>query len=400
MAEKTELVIVGQGLCGTFLSLELERAGISHIVIDERRPFSASRAAAGLINPVTGRRIVTTWMIDELLPFAMETYGRLEGVLGHSFLQAAAVTDFFPTAQMRLAFLKRLEEDGAYLRLPEDDHAWDGVFYSELGYGVIDPCWLVDVQGLLDAARTRMADSGILREERFEVGELSVGEKVRWREIEAERIVFCDGVESFSNPYFSRLPFAPNKGEVLIVEIDGLAEAARADGGTVFKKGLSIVPWREGLFWVGSSYEWSFEHGEPTEGLRLRTEAALREWLKLPFRTVSHLAAVRPATLERRPFVGFHPQYPRVGILNGMGTKGCSLAPYFARQLVRLHCWPASRYCRKRMCGGLRKFFREEVKMEIIVILYITNCDYYGTMQIIREKIYEIQMTAKGDVGF
>jgi glycine/D-amino acid oxidase-like deaminating enzyme len=361
MAEKTELVIVGQGLCGTFLSLELERAGISHIVIDEQRPFSASRAAAGLINPVTGRRIVTTWMIDELLPFAADAYGRLRGLLGSSFFEPATVTDFFPTAQMRLAFLRRLEEDGAYLRLPEDDHAWDSVFYSDLGYGVIDPCWLVDVPGLLDAARQRMVARGILREERFEVGELVVGGtalpvaaaagtspepapvggeagpgRVKWREIEAGRIVFCDGVESFSNPYFSKLPFAPNKGEVLIVEIDGLADAARAGGGTVFKRGLSIVPWREGLYWVGSSYEWSFEHGEPTEGFRLRTEAALRDWLKLPFRTVEHLAAVRPATLERRPFVGFHPLYPAVGILNGMGTKGCSLAPYFARQLVRL----------------------------------------------------------------
>ena len=361
MAEKTELVIVGQGLCGTFLSLELERAGISHIVIDEQRPFSASRAAAGLINPVTGRRIVTTWMIDELLPFAADAYGRLRGLLGSSFFEPATVTDFFPTAQMRLAFLRRLEEDGAYLRLPEDDHAWDSVFYSDLGYGVIDPCWLVDVPGLLDAARQRMVARGILREERFEVGELVVGGTalpvaaaagtspepapvggeagpgpVKWREIEAGRIVFCDGVESFSNPYFSKLPFAPNKGEVLIVEIDGLADAARAGGGTVFKRGLSIVPWREGLYWVGSSYEWSFEHGEPTEGFRLRTEAALRDWLKLPFRTVEHLAAVRPATLERRPFVGFHPLYPAVGILNGMGTKGCSLAPYFARQLVRL----------------------------------------------------------------
>jgi glycine/D-amino acid oxidase-like deaminating enzyme len=335
MAEKTELLIVGQGLCGTFLSLELERAGISHIVIDERRPFSASRAAAGLINPVTGRRIVTTWMIDELLPFAAEAYGRLRGLFGSAFFEPAMVTDFFPTAQMRLAFLQRLEEGGAYLRLPEDEHAWDDCFHVELGYGVIDSCFLVDVPGLLDATRQRMAASGILREDRFEIGELTVGEGVRWRDIEAERIVFCDGVESFSNHYFSRLPFAPNKGEVLIVEIEGLADAARAGGGTVFKKGLSIVPWREGLYWVGSSYEWSFEHAEPTEAFRLRTEAALREWLKLPFRTVEHLAAVRPATLERRPFVGFHPQYPRVGILNGMGTKGCSLAPYFAHRLAR-----------------------------------------------------------------
>jgi glycine/D-amino acid oxidase-like deaminating enzyme len=54
----------------------------------------------------------------------------------------------------------------------------------------------------------------------------------------------------------------------------------------------------------------------------------------MPFETVEHLAAVRPANMERRPFVGLHPISSSVGILNGMGTKGCSLAPYFAKQLT------------------------------------------------------------------
>jgi hypothetical protein len=31
--------------------------------------------------------------------------------------------------------------------------------------------------------------------------------------------------------------------------------------------------------------------------------------------------------------VGLHPQYASVGILNGMGTKGCSLGPFFATEL-------------------------------------------------------------------
>ena len=195
---------------------------------------------------------------------------------------------------------------------------------------------------------------GIVREETFEGSDLEVlVDAIRYRDIEARWIVFCDGVESFGSPYFSRLPFAPNKGEALIMEIDGLAEAAaevaaaagvaaRAGSGagptavkTIFKKGMSIVPWRDGLYWVGSSYEWTFEHADPTEIFRQRAESALREWVKLPFRVLEHVASVRPATLERRPFVGFHPLHPAVGILNGMGTKGCSLAPFFARQMVR-----------------------------------------------------------------
>ncbi len=370
MSKQVDVLIIGQGICGTFLSLELERAGLSYLVIDEAKTpgadigpgattqagpsFSASRTAAGLINPVTGRRLVTTWMIDELLAFARERYGELTTMLGASYLEKAQVIDFFPTAQMRLAFLRRLEEDGSYLSLPANEQDWDSCFHYELGYGIISPCYLVDLPGLLTATRKRMLKQGVLREERFESGELKVGVwravapgdgGIKYRDIEAQRIVFCDGVGSFANPYFSRLPFAPNKGEVLIVDIPGLGDLAAAGSAgepagnvapprTIFKKGISLAPWQEGLYWVGSSYEWSFETAGPTEVFRQKTEMALKEWVKLPFRVMDHIAAVRPATLERRPFVGFHPVYPAVGILNGMGTKGCSLAPYFARQLV------------------------------------------------------------------
>jgi glycine/D-amino acid oxidase-like deaminating enzyme len=327
--QQTECLIIGRGLCGVFLSFQLEEAGVSHLVIDDNRHHTASRSAAGLINPVTGRRLVTTWMIDQLLPYARTTYSRLADLLGSEFIQPAEVTDFFPTAQMRLAFLRRLEEDSSYLRLPADEHAWDAYFHADLGYGTISPAYLVDVPGLLAAARKRMLEKGILWEEKFEQQELNIGARVRYRDIESRWIIFCDGIAGLDNPYFARLPFAPNKGEALILQIDGLEPSQ-----TIFKKGVSLVPWGEGLFWAGSSYEWDFRDAGPTALFRERTEAALRAWLKLPFRTVKHLAAVRPATLERRPFVGTHPKYPAVGILNGMGTKGCSLAPFFARQLT------------------------------------------------------------------
>ncbi len=61
--------------------------------------------------------------------------------------------------------------------------------------------------------------------------------------------------------------------------------------------------------------------------------AQLKYWLKVPFEIVDHFASVRPANMERRPFVGAHPKFSAVAILNGMGTKGCSLAPFFAKQL-------------------------------------------------------------------
>ena len=144
----------------------------------------------------------------------------------------------------------------------------------------------------------------------------------------AQKIIFCDGVESFQNPYFKNLPFAPNKGEALLVEIKDIPD------NLIYKKGINLVPLNDHLFWVGSSYEWQFQDDQPTEIFRKRTELILLDWLKAPFKIMEHFASVRPATLERRPFVGFHPLNKCFGILNGMGTKGCSLAPYFANQLV------------------------------------------------------------------
>jgi glycine/D-amino acid oxidase-like deaminating enzyme len=131
------------------------------------------------------------------------------------------------------------------------------------------------------------------------------------------------------NKLFPNLPFGNNKGQALIVEIDDLPTDK------VYKKTMKIVPVGEKLFWVGASYELNYRDLQPTEDFRKKTEETLKHWLKLPFRIADHKASVRPATLERRPFVGFHPANPALGILNGMGTKGFSLGPYFAHELAQ-----------------------------------------------------------------
>ena len=49
---------------------------------------------------------------------------------------------------------------------------------------------------------------------------------------------------------------------------------------------------------------------------------------------MSQFAAIRPATVTRDAFAGMHPHYPTLDILNGMGSKGCALAPFLAKQLA------------------------------------------------------------------
>lgn len=325
-----DFLLIGQGICGTFLSRELQKAGYSFLVIDEARDDTASKVAAGIINPVTGRRIVKTWMIDEVMPFALQQYTELEKLLQITAIEQKDIVDFFPTPQMKHAFAKRYEEDTQYLSLQGDPEIWKDHFNYDFGYGTITPCYLVNLPELLPAYRHYLKAANHLLEENFDNNLLQVEkEKIHYKDITAQAIIFCDGIASFNSPWFSMLPFAPNKGEVLLVEAAGMPTHH------IFKKGMNWVPWRENIFWVGSSYEWQFNNDQPTEAFRERTMAVLQQWIKAPVKLLDHKASVRPATIERRPFVGFHPAHPAIGIFNGMGTKGCSLAPWFAPQLVQ-----------------------------------------------------------------
>src|SRR5580693_1712581 len=288
---RTDVIVIGQGISGTFLSYYLQRAEISFVIIDHQKPSTASKTAAGIINPVTGRRIVNTWMIDELLPFVKKTYHQLEAETGISCLSQKDIVDFFPSPQMRGAFLDRMTDDNHYLRMPASENEWRGHLNYDFGFGPISPCYLIDVNAMLFFFKEKFAGDQVLRESNFDLQDLKISEdKIRYQDITAKKIIFCDGIGSFSNPYFKNLPFAPNKGEALIAEIKGFP------ANRIFKRGMNIVPWKKDLFWVGSSYEWEFQDDKPSAKFRAQTESVLRNWLKTDFLILEHLASVRPAT--------------------------------------------------------------------------------------------------------
>lgn len=328
-------MIIGQGISGTFLSYYLQKLKRSFVLIDDNDQNAPSRIAAGIINPVTGRRMVTVWMAEEILPFARNAYGEIGAELNIRAISEKNIIDFFPNPFMRENFLKRLHEGNSYTQQLNNEEQYQHHFNYEFGCGEITPVYVAHLETLLPLWRNKLKDEGLLVEGQFDPGQLINGEDaIRWstgngQVIIAEKVIFCDGAGSFDNPYFKQLPFAPNKGEALIVEIPDLPVT------NVFKKSVLLAPLEAtGLFWAGSNYAWEFDDPDPTTAFRNATEAALKEWLKVPFKVVDHLAGIRPATLERRPFVGMHPYYRNIGILNGMGTKGCSLAPFFANQLV------------------------------------------------------------------
>lgn len=330
-AMQVDVLIIGQGICGSFVSWFLHAEGKSFVVIDDASGSTASNAAAGVINPVTGRRYVTAWMAEEVIQFAELTYKRFGNYLNTPLLNTSSIIDFFPTPQMRNSFVERIGENDTYLHTFPDQNLFNPFFNYDFGCGKIRPVFTVHQQTLLKAWRKRLMELNALRNGHFNAAELELKDgEVRYHDMVAQKIIFCDGVSATNNPWFNLLPFSPNKGEALIVRCDELPRDH------IYKRGMMLVPLAdENLFWLGSDYQWEFGDDAPSEAFFEKAGILLRQWLKAPYSVVAHKAAVRPATLERRPFVGFHPYYPALGILNGMGTKGTSLAPFFAHQLVQ-----------------------------------------------------------------
>jgi len=268
-------------------------------------------------------------MIDELMPFAWQAYQSFGQMLNIECIAQKPVIDFFPTPQMRLAFIERYERDQQFLSLPENENDWLPFIQYDFGYGIIQPAYLTDIQLLLSGRRDDLSAKSQLRNEYLDPSLcIDTGHTIQYKDITSRKIIFCDGIAGFNNPFFNNLPYGLNKGEMILVEIPGLPTEQ------IIKKGYNLVPWQGNIFWLGSTYLWEFEDDQPSKSFYESASNWLSHTLKMPFTIVEHHASVRPATVERKPFVGLHPSNNKIGILNGMGTKGCSLAPFFANQLV------------------------------------------------------------------
>ena len=327
---QTDFLIVGQGIAGSLLYYTLTKAGANCIIIDEYKPNSASRIAAGLINPVTGRRLVKSWMIDDLIPAFKKLYKEIENEFSIHCLRESTLTWHLPATDIVEAFEKRLNSPTEFLAESQNAHE-HSFFNFPFKSGDISPCYIVNVQLLLGTSREKAEKSGMLLKEKFDHQQLQFNnEGVNYKDVEASKIIFCEGSSAIANPWFANLPYSLNKGEALILSIDELPRTRIYK----FKQTLVPLPGEEKLWWYGSNYIWDFKDDQPTQTYRESAERELRNWLKLPFTIVDHRAAIRYATVERRPFVGLHPLHPALGIFNGWGTKGCSLVPYFAEQFT------------------------------------------------------------------
>lgn len=328
-----DYLIIGQGLAGTWLSYFLLQKNKKVLLIDDAHPLAASRVSSGLMNPITGRKLVKSWKTETLFPFARNHYRELEERLQTRFCYDRTMIWLLSNVKELNTFWTKSGEVGyeKYFKNIQNQ-AFHPAFKNEVGFGEISGAMFVNTAHLIYTYRQYLQKNNAFIESKLDFNDLIVNEKsVIWKNTEAKRIIFCEGHQARFNPYFDWLPFVPAKGEFLIIEAEGLG---LAEVGQIAKNKITIVPLEENKYWVGSTYEWKELNEIPTPKARQELISQLENTIQTPYQVLKHEAGIRPSAKDRRPFLGLHPQHSNMGVFNGLGTKGVSLSPYFAHHFA------------------------------------------------------------------
>jgi glycine/D-amino acid oxidase-like deaminating enzyme len=330
--KEVDYLIVGQGLAGCMLAHFLEKENNSFIIIDELKGETSSTKASGLINPITGRRFVKSWKIDELIPFAEKTYKELENKFSVKLISKTKVHRIIQSIEQQNDWATKTKADRykEYLQNTESIHHSQGIIHNPLGCIEIEPVYKVNTTLLISKFTEHFENKNLVIRKKFDYDKLQVLNKgFKYEEVLAKKVIFAEGHLAINNPYFKYLPFLLSKGEVLVFEAKDLSNDYIIGGST------NITPLGDHLFSVGATYAWDDIDLTPTKQKKQELIDKLAKIINCEYKIVSQKAGVRPTVKDRRPLLGSHPENDNLHIFNGMGTKGLSLAPYFANYFIQ-----------------------------------------------------------------
>jgi len=324
-----DYIIVGAGLSGIAVTEELLSLGKQVLVFEDGSQNSSS-VAGGLYNPVILKRFTLAWNADVQLEIAIPFYKRLEDKLGVEIIEQMPVYRKFSSVEEQNNWFEAMDKPQLMRYLDGDlvPHL-NPAIPSDFSFGRVLGTGRVNTGRLIKNYKGYLKKEKLLVEEAFQHKDLKIeSDGISYRNSKSRRIIFCEGFGMKDNPFFNFLPLHGNKGEYIIIKAPELKLEVAV------KSSVFILPQGNDLYKVGATYDNSDTDPGPTLKAKETLINQLKKLITCDFEVIDQISGIRPASKDRKPLVGRHPQHPALFVCNGFGSRGVLIAPAIARDLV------------------------------------------------------------------
>ena len=325
---KVDYIIIGLGLAGLAFAEELLANKKSFIVFEDYSQTS-SLVAGGVYNPVVLKRFTAVWNAKQQLDFAMPFYEKLEQKLQLKLDEKFVIKRVFKSIEEQNNWFAASDKPllKPFLDSNIETKKYDGII-GDFGFGKVNETGRIDTLKLIESYRKHLSKEKKIRFEKFEHQELSLSsEKNTYKNIEFSKAVFCEGFGIKENPYFNYLPLDEVKGELITIY------APELNIDFLVKSAVFLIPLGNHQYKVGATFNHQDKTSIPTERGKAELVQKLEKVISVPYTIIDQSAGIRPATKDRKPFVGLHKEHQNLAVLNGLGTRGVMVAPLMAKNL-------------------------------------------------------------------
>lgn len=323
---QVDFLIIGQGLAGSILAFELIARGRRVMVVDNEHKGSASQVAAGIINPITGHRLNLTDGFVDYCARATKFYSDFESALGVNVVKSVDQTRLVKNPGQANYLSKRLEQE-EYRSFLEQNTSTNLFSSSEHGTAKIKQTLVVDTKRLLQATKDWLTKQSSYLSASVDYTQMVfTTDGVKYNNVTASRVIFCEGYQAINNPWLNQLPFKLAKGEILTVETP-------VETRLMLSWGNWLIPHKNMSAKLGASYAWQDTDLTPSNQVKEKLLDSLQSQTGLRPNVVNHEVGVRPTTTHRHAFVGPIKARDHAYCFNGFGSKGCLTIPSHATLL-------------------------------------------------------------------
>ena len=190
----------------------------------------------------------------------------------------------------------------------------DGVLTNTSGY--------LDVNKFLLSSKKYFDNLRRYKSENFDKTKLKIKKNYfSYKNEEFKYVIMCTGISEKKINLFKDIKLNGVSGNSIIVK-------SKIGNDSIINKGINILPIKKNVYHIGSTYYHNMKDEGPDE-LVSKTKNLIKEDISL----IDSKFGIRSTSKDRRPIIGEHNKIKKLFIMNAMGSKGVSQAPYCSKKL-------------------------------------------------------------------